>query len=148
MRTSIAVVLAGVMVLGATTGGIAQPTIVQDGVRFAYTGQVKYSVSVVGDFNGWSKEVDPLKAGPDGVWSTVRPLRPGLYQYKFLVDGTDYVNDPDNPALIDNYNRSSQNSVFVLTSGKHDPSFSGTAAGHAEPARCLSSCRAIARRCF
>ncbi len=117
MKTSIAIVLAGVMVLGATTGGIAQPTIVQDGVRFAYTGQVKSSVSVVADFNGWSKEVDRLKAGPHGVWSTVRPLRPGLYQYKFLVDGTEYVNDPDNPALIDNYNRSSQNSVFVLTAG-------------------------------
>lgn len=95
--------------------GRGQPTIAPDGVKFTYHGAAKRSVSVVGDFNGWSKEDDPLKTAADGSWSAVRSLRPGLYQYKFLVDGADYVNDAGNPALIDNYNRSSRNSVFVLT---------------------------------
>jgi len=98
-----------------TLAGLAQPTIAPDGVRFTYHGAAKRSVSVVGDFNGWNKEVDLLHAGADGVWSVSRTLRPGLYQYKFLIDGTDYANDPGNPILIDNYNRSSRNSVFVLT---------------------------------
>jgi alpha-amylase/alpha-mannosidase (GH57 family) len=41
-------------------------------------------------------------------------LRPGVHQYKFLIDGSRYENDPGNPALVENYNRSAQNSVFVL----------------------------------
>ncbi len=99
----------------AAVAGRGQPNIAPDGVRFSYHGAAQRSVSVVGDFNGWSKEDDPLKTTADGSWSAVRKLRPGLYQYKFLVDGAEYVTDPGNPALIDNYNRSSRNSVFVLT---------------------------------
>ena len=49
-----------------------------------------------------------------GAWSRTRRLSPGMFQYKFLVDGTEYVLDPDNPATVDNFNRSSKNSVFVL----------------------------------
>jgi len=85
------------------------------GVRFIYHGEVKRTVSVVGDFNGWNKEADVLQRGEDGVWSVSCVLRPGLHQYKFLVDGTDYVNDTGNPVLVDNYNYSSRNSIFVLT---------------------------------
>jgi alpha-amylase/alpha-mannosidase (GH57 family) len=53
-----------------------------------------------------------------GEWSVSRNLRPGIYQYKFLIDGSTYVNDPANPAQIDNYDRSSKNSVFVLTNDR------------------------------
>jgi alpha-amylase/alpha-mannosidase (GH57 family) len=103
------------LICATGTAGLAQPTIAPDGVRFTYHGTAKRSVSVVGDFNGWNKEVDLLHPGTDGVWSMSRALQPGIHQYKFLIDGTEYVNDPGNTALIDNYNRSSRNSVFVLT---------------------------------
>jgi len=94
---------------------IAQPQITSDGVRFVYTGKADSTVSLLGDFNGWSKSDDRLRTDGPAEWSVTRKLRPGLYQYKFLVDGSTYVNDPSNPALIDNYDRSSKNSVFVLT---------------------------------
>jgi alpha-amylase/alpha-mannosidase (GH57 family) len=97
------------------SSGLAQPTVVAGGVRFTYTGPVKHSVALVGDFNGWNKEVDRLAVDGKGVWSVTRSVRPGLYQYKFLVDETDYMHDPGNPVLVDNFNHSARNSVFVLT---------------------------------
>ena len=53
--------------------------------------------------------------GDGGLWSRVKRLSPGSYQYKFVVDGNRYENDPLNPALVDNYNKSGKNSVFVQT---------------------------------
>jgi len=95
----------------------AQPTAVPDGVRFEYRGVVQRSVSLVGDFNGWSPDASPLRPDSAGVWTVVLSLPPGVHQYKFLVDGEEHVNDPGNPATIENYNRSAENSVFVLDEG-------------------------------
>ncbi len=72
-------------------------------------------MTLVGDFNGWSKGADPMVADSVRVWSVVRPLGPGAYQYKFLVDGERYELDAGNPAIADNYNKTAKNSVFVLT---------------------------------
>jgi alpha-amylase/alpha-mannosidase (GH57 family) len=94
---------------------IAQPKAGQGGVVFTYPDSGQRSVSVVGDFNGWSKEENRLMKGTDGGWWVVRKLLPGIYQYKFVLDGTLYTLDPGNPAAVDNYDRSAKNSVFVLT---------------------------------
>ena len=99
-------------------GLVAQPQVTSGGIRFVYTGKADSSVSLLGDFNGWSKADDPMRKDAGGEWSVTRPLRPGLYQYKFLIDGSTYANDPSNPARIDNYDRSSRNSVFVLTESR------------------------------
>ena len=93
----------------------AQPRAVPGAVEFAFVQPGAGRVSLVGDFNGWSKEENPMSRGADGVWTTRRGLAPGIFQYLFLVDGTQYLTDPANPASIENYNRSSRNSVFVLT---------------------------------
>ena len=91
----------------------AQPVPTREGVRFEYRGNAS-TVSVVGDFNGWTKEENPLKQDTGDVFSVVIALRPGIYQYKFSVDG-EYVLDEKNPGTIQNYNNSSRNSVFTLT---------------------------------
>ena len=106
----------GVLILGIifTLPLAAQPKAAADGVEFTYPAGSESSVSLVGDFNGWTKDENPLRRGAE-AWSIVRPMRPGIHQYKFLVDGIRYENDPGNPALIENYNRSAKNSVFVLT---------------------------------
>ncbi len=54
------------------------------------------SVELMCEFNGW-KSV-PMTKGDDGVWTAKVTLSPGTYGYKFLVNGTDWVLDPDNPA--------------------------------------------------
>ena len=45
------------------------------------------AVSVSGEFNGWSKNVNLMKRHSDGHWEATVDLLPGRYQYKFIVDG-------------------------------------------------------------
>ena len=92
-----------------------QPRVVDVLVRFAFTDTAAGSVSLLGDFNAWSKDESRMNAEGGGRWSFSKKLEPGIYQYMFLVDGKKYENDPGNPAMIDNYNMSGKNSVFVLT---------------------------------
>jgi hypothetical protein len=92
----------------------SQPRAVEGGVLFAFPEQARHSVVLLGDFNGWSRDQDSLHLDDDGVWRLIRPVPPGLYQYKFLVDGEHYVLDPGNPVRVENFDRSSQNSAFLL----------------------------------
>ena len=116
MAARIVRVFCSVAIVAISAGiTIAQPQIAAEGIRFIYRGGTDSTVALVGDFNGWSKAENPLARDADGLWSAVVRLRPGIFQYKFLVDGTRYELDPGNPATIDNYNNTAKNSVFVLT---------------------------------
>ncbi len=107
--------ISGLSLILLACAAVAQPRLTDEGVSFHFTDNSAKSVSLVGDFNAWSKNDHPMSKGPDGVWTFTRRISPGSYQYKFLVDGEHYVNDPGNPAMVDNYNQSGKNSVFVLT---------------------------------
>ena len=108
-----AAALVSVAVMGSAA--IAQPRVTNGGVAFSYRAPAATSVAVLGDFNGWSRDADPMAKDSSGLWVCTRQLSPGMFQYKFLVDGSEYVLDPDNPATVENYNRTARNSVFVLT---------------------------------
>lgn len=58
------------------------------------------SVSVAGDFNNWDPQATPLKRDKQGVWKVALKLEPGSYQYKFLVDGNEWKEDPENPNRV------------------------------------------------
>ncbi len=49
-------------------------------------------VRVLGNFNDWRGR--PLKRQKDGVWKTWTNLEPGVYEYRYLVDGN-CTNEPD-----------------------------------------------------
>ena len=57
----------------------------------------------------------PMSRDADGAWTVRRQLRPGRFQYMFLVDGTRYMHGSGEPRDRDNYNGLGRNSVFVLT---------------------------------
>ena len=44
-------------------------------------------VLLVGDFTNWEENPILLKRERDGIWKAVVPLRPGNYEYRFIVDG-------------------------------------------------------------
>jgi 1,4-alpha-glucan branching enzyme len=44
-------------------------------------------VSVIGDFNNWSPNSNPMQRQPDGGWTTQVSLKHGHHRYVFLVDG-------------------------------------------------------------
>lgn len=62
--------------------------------EFRYKAPDARSVDLMSEFNGW--KAVPMTKGSDGVWSTKVPLSAGTHSYKFLVNGTDWVFDPDN----------------------------------------------------
>ncbi len=69
-------------------------------------------VWVAGDFNAW--QPDDLKARrfKDGTWRKSLTIKPGTYQYLFLVDGQ-WCPDPENPLRVANP-FGSENSVITV----------------------------------
>lgn len=50
-------------------------------------------VLVLGDFNDWNKEkATKLQAQTDGSFQTTIELAPGVYQFRYLIDGTQWKN--------------------------------------------------------
>jgi hypothetical protein len=72
-----------------------------------------HAVSVVGSFNGWSPAATPMVRGEDGRWQVKIRMRPGRFEYKFAVDGTEWVPDPSNPEAVDD-GFGGRNSVLVV----------------------------------
>jgi 1,4-alpha-glucan branching enzyme len=52
------------------------------------------TVTLAGEFNGWSRSGTPLARGDDGTWRVTVALKPGRYLYKYLLDGEHWENDP------------------------------------------------------
>ena len=72
------------------------------------------SVSVAGDFNNWSPGMSQLEdEDGDGIWTTTIELEVGKsYEYRFVVNNR-YIEDPDNPYRVLNYEGSEYNSVIT-----------------------------------
>ncbi len=76
----------------ATAVGIKQePTVF---VRLVLLQPEARSVSVAGDFNGWDPARTKLERSDGGMWTVTIPLRPGRYQYMFVIDGKEWIADP------------------------------------------------------
>jgi 1,4-alpha-glucan branching enzyme len=67
-----------------------------DDHEFRYKAADATSVELMCEFNGW--KAVPMTKGDDGVWTTKVSLPTGTHAYKFLVNGKDWVFDPDNSA--------------------------------------------------
>lgn len=73
------------------------------------------SVWLSGDWLGWPGDpsVGAIELARDGAgWSVTLTLEPGRYLYKFIVDGSTWVADPNNP-LTEDDGFGGVNSVYV-----------------------------------
>ncbi len=69
----------------------------QDVTLKLYAPSASQSVHVCGDFNNWSKTANPMHdAEQDKVWEITLRLQTGQYEYRYLIDGTRWIKDPDN----------------------------------------------------
>ena len=67
----------------------------QTPVEFVYESSSATSVSVAGSFNGWSATATPLtKTG--NTWKVTLPVGEGTHLYKFVVNGSSWIQDPNN----------------------------------------------------
>jgi 1,4-alpha-glucan branching enzyme len=72
------------------------------------------SILLVGDFNNWQIGETPLKMAKTGVWSVSVDLETGKeYQFRYLIDGTNWENDPEADSFIAS-GLGSENSVLAL----------------------------------
>ena len=71
-----------------------------------------HSVTVVGDFNGWNSSANPMKKGKSGVWKADLTLKAGEYQFRYLVDEQDWMNDEDVPVVPNDFG--SNNSLVTV----------------------------------
>ncbi len=52
------------------------------------------SVAIAGDFNGWNPSQTNMERVDGGMWTTTIQLKPGRYQYMFVIDGKQWIADP------------------------------------------------------
>lgn len=62
-------------------------------VRFTLALPSAQAVALTGDFTDWHGAI-PLKRGKQGVWTVTVPLKPGQYEYVFVINGKAFVQDP------------------------------------------------------
>ncbi|MFW6410359.1 MAG: alpha amylase N-terminal ig-like domain-containing protein, partial [Halanaerobiales bacterium] len=59
------------------------------------------SVRLAGSFNDWSTVKTPMEdENEDGVYEVTVDLKPGEYEYKFVVNGDEWITDPDNDNTV------------------------------------------------
>ncbi|MEO0300941.1 MAG: hypothetical protein ABIM98_03090 [candidate division WOR-3 bacterium] len=82
-----------------------------------YAPSARY-VTLAGDFNAWggtangvyNPDIDKMnddgvkgdRIRGDGIWTIIKVLPPGVYQYKYVIDGVNWILDPSNPERIQN----------------------------------------------
>ncbi|MCP4007078.1 MAG: AAA family ATPase [bacterium] len=73
----------------------------EKGVVFAYKDPGVREVLLAGDFNDWIPDKDvETRLGPGGTWEKIVRLGPGVYQYRYFVDG-EWQPDPSNPRRVE-----------------------------------------------
>jgi hypothetical protein len=74
------------------------------------------SAWLTGDFIAWAADPTagaiPFTLGQDGAWTGDHVFATGTWQYKFILDGTNYIPDPTNTNTVDD-GFGGKNSVLV-----------------------------------
>lgn len=71
------------------------------------------AVYLMGDFNHWNQMIHPMKQEEDGTWKKTIMVKPGRYEYRFLVDDQ-WWNDASNDHLCRNCFGTDNNVLEVI----------------------------------
>lgn len=75
---------------------LKSPQVTGDRVRFVYRDPRARRVQVRGEWDGWQDETDAREVEA-GVWlAEIAKPSAGFYAYKFLIDETTWIDDPEN----------------------------------------------------
>ena len=105
---------------------LSPPYKVNGGILFQYEAPSARHVNLAGNFpdNEWLKHGDKVdvmrddgengdKIAKDGIWSIVKVLPPGRYEYKFVVDRNTWIIDPKALESIDD-GYGGKNSILIV----------------------------------
>lgn len=86
----------------------------EKGVVFTFKSDKAADVQLAGDFNNWVPDKDvETRHAPNGTWEKIVRLGPGVYQYRYFIDG-DWVPDPSNPRSVEGP-AGGVNSVIIIS---------------------------------
>ncbi len=96
------------------------PQKVEGGYLFQLDKPSANTVQVLGDWNDWGNkgsagdsfkdpEIGKLLKNTDGIWQRTQRLSPGRHIYKFVIDGNNWIVDPNNR----DYSEDGQNSLII-----------------------------------
>lgn len=112
----------GCALMNAIKDRLPCPHAVENGVRFFFDAPSAKIVNLAGTFNDWggtlhgpfNPSIDPMYRNEQGVWEITIPLKPGKYEYKFVIDGgVVWQEDPNNPERVED-GFGGYNSVLVV----------------------------------
>lgn len=83
-------------------------------VEFRLEAPGAMSVALAGDFNDWETDMVLEDRDGDGVWTGRVPIEPGIHKYMFVIDGTEWVTDPDAERYSDD-GFGNRNAVLAVT---------------------------------
>lgn len=118
LRQGYGVINAGLAVARAIEeqhlGEVSSVKFAGERVVFTYHNDAADSVALVGDFNEWHSNSNPFTKGASGLWTTeISGLVSRRYQYKFLVNGSTWIEDPSNGQKVED-NFGGLNSVLLV----------------------------------
>jgi 1,4-alpha-glucan branching enzyme len=82
-------------------------------IQFSLQAAEVQKVSLVGDFNNWNPDADPMQKNGNGKWTKTKMLSQGNYEYKYCVDG-EWMHDPQNLRVCMNCFGTQNNIVKVI----------------------------------
>ncbi|KAF2956583.1 isoamylase early set domain-containing protein [Marinitoga sp. 38H-ov] len=93
--------------------------IYNNNVVFEFKDLTASKVFLAGSFNNWDPSAHPMEKSKNGLWKIMLKLAPGDYQYKFVVNGTDWKEDPDAPGYTpDGFGGKNGAFSLILENGK------------------------------
>lgn len=82
--------------------------------EFVFESASAKTVSVAGTFNNWNRDASPLVLSQDGrTWRGRFRMDPGTHQYKFVLNGSEWINDPKGKVAPDGFGNDNS-FLFVL----------------------------------
>lgn len=83
-------------------------------VQFVIAAPEARSVALAGDFNDWDPSIELSDPDLDGVWSARVALDPGVHEYMFVIDGSEWRPDPNSLSYSDD-GFGQRNSVLAVS---------------------------------
>ncbi|MDM5228099.1 alpha-amylase family glycosyl hydrolase [Cytobacillus sp. NJ13] len=74
---------------------VESPVVDGSQVTFSYQGEAQ-QVRVAGSFTDWQDSALAMTKGENNIWSKTIHLSPGVYEYKYILDDSNWITDPAN----------------------------------------------------
>lgn len=83
-------------------------------VQFVISAPDARTVALAGTFNEWNPSIQLSDPDGDGLWTGRVALEPGVHEYMFVIDGSEWRPDPNAISYIDD-GFGQRNSVLAIT---------------------------------